>query len=388
MSTSFGGYQNEIYAAGLGGAVPDLPADLTRLEALAEERMPPEPFGYVAGAAGAESTARANRAAFDAWRVVPRMLRDASSPDLSVTVLGTAMPAPVALAPVGLLGVVHPEGEAGVARAAAGVGLTMVVSSAATTTLEDVAAAGGATPRWFQLYWSRDRGVAASFLERAAAAGYSALVVTLDTFVLGWRPRDLANAFLPFLRGVGNQNYLSDPAFLEAFGGSITDENREAAILRWAATFGDPSLTWDDLAFLREHWGGPIALKGIQHVDDARRAADAGMDGIVVSNHGGRQVDGAIGSLDALPAIADAVGDRIDVLFDSGIRTGADVIKPLALGARAVLLGRPYVYGLALAGEAGVRHVLRCVVAELELTMMLAGASRLDALGPELVVRV
>jgi lactate 2-monooxygenase len=384
---AFAGYQNEIYMAGLQDALPELPTDLTRLEALAEERLPSTSFAYVAGSAGSESTARANRAAFEAWRIVPRMLCDVTASDMSVTVLGTAMPAPLALAPVGVLSIVHPDGESAAARAAASLGVPMVVSTAASTTLEDVAEASGDGPRWYQLYWPKDHELAASFLERAAAAGYRALVVTLDTHMLGWRPRDLDGAFLPFLRGVGNQNYFADPVFLRGLGGPVDDQSLGPAVLQWASTFADPTLTWDDLTFLREHWDGPIALKGIQHPDDARRAVDAGMDGVVVSNHGGRQVDGAIASLDALPAIAEAVGDRVDVLFDSGVRTGADVVKPLALGARAVLLGRPYVYGLGLAGEAGVRHVLRCVLAELELTMALAGVTRPGELGPELLAR-
>ncbi|HEX2302553.1 MAG TPA: lactate 2-monooxygenase [Gaiella sp.] len=384
---AFGAYQQEIYVGGLEHVTPELPTDLTRLEALAAERMPAPAYGYVAGSAGSESTARANRVAFDAWRIVPRMLRDVSTTDLSVTVLGTPMPAPVLLAPIGVLSIVHPDGEPAVAHAAASLGVPMVVSTAASTTMEDVAAAGGDGPRWFQLYWPKDRELAASFLERAAAAGYRALVLTVDTYTMGWRPRDLDNAFLPFLRAVGNQNYLADPIFQDRVGGPIDDDNRAAAVLHWGATFGNPALTWDDLGFLREHWSGPIALKGIQHPDDARRAADAGMDGVVVSNHGGRQVDGAIASLDALPRIVEAVGDRVEVLFDSGVRTGADVVKPLALGARAVLLGRPYAYGLGLAGEAGVRHVLRCVLAELELTIALSGATRPDELSPELLIR-
>ena len=383
---AFGSYQNEIYLAGLGDVVPELPADLTRLEAIAEERMSATAFGYVAGSAGSEATARANREAFAAWRLVPRMLRDVSGTDLSVTVLGTPMPAPVALAPIGVLGIVHPDGEAAVARAAASVGVPMVVSTAATTTLEEVAAAGGDAPRWYQLYWPNDRELAVSFLERAAASGYRALVLTLDTHMLGWRPRDLDNAFLPFLRGVGNQNYLGDPVFLRAVGGVVDDANRLAALQHWAAVFGNPALTWDDLGFLREHWSGPIALKGILHPDDARRAADAGMDAVVVSNHGGRQVDGAVAALDALPTIAEAVGDRIEVLMDSGVRSGADVLKALALGARAVLLGRPYVYGLGVAGEEGVRHVLGCLLAELELSLALSGAARLSDVDREMVV--
>jgi lactate 2-monooxygenase len=384
---AFGSFQNEIYLDGLGDILPELPTDLTRLEALAEQRLPAKEFAYVAGSAGSEATAAANRAAFAAWRIVPRMLRDVSTVDLSTTVLGTSIPAPVALAPIGVLGIVHDDGESAVARAAAVAGLPMVVSTAATTTLEDVAAAGGDAPRWYQLYWPKDEELAISFLERAAAAGYRALVLTLDTHAMGWRPRDLDNAFLPFLRAVGNQNYLADPVFLRAVGGAVDDGNRLEALRHWAATFGNPTLTWDDLAFLREHWDGPIALKGILHPDDARRAVDAGMDGVVVSNHGGRQVDGAVAALDALPGVVDAVGDRLDVLMDSGVRTGADVAKALALGARAILLGRPYVYGLGLAGEAGVRHVLRCLLAELELTLALSGATRPSELGRESLVR-
>ncbi len=385
--SSHAAFQNEIYMAGLGDVRPDLPTDLTRLEALAEERMTPAAFGYVAGAAGSESTARANRAALESWRLVPRMLRDVSSPDTAVTVLETPMPAPVALAPVGVLSIVHPDGESAAARAAASVGLPFVASTAASTTLEDIAEASGDGPRWYQLYWPKDRELAASFLERAKAAGYRALVVTLDTYALGWRPRDLDGAFLPFLKGVGNQNYFADPVFRRTLGAEPEGEGLGPAVLQWAATFGDPGLTWDDLPFLREHWEAPIALKGIQHPDDARRAAEAGMDAVIVSNHGGRQVDGAIASLDVLSGVVEAVGDHLEVLFDSGIRTGADVVKPLALGARAVLLGRPYVYGLGLAGEAGVRHVLRCVLAELELTLVLTGVCRPDELGPDVLVR-
>jgi L-lactate dehydrogenase (cytochrome) len=364
-------FQNEIYLGGLGDVRPSLPADLTQLESLAAQHLSAPAYGYVAGAAGTESTARANRAAFEKWCLIPRMLRDVSAVDLSVTVLGTPMPAPILLGPVGVLRILHPDGELAVARAAAALDLPMVLSTAASHTIEQVAEVAG--PRWYQLYWPKDRDLAASFLARAKASGYTALVLTLDTFTLAWRPRDLDAAYLPFLRGIGVQNYFSDPVFLKAVGGEITDENRGTAILHWVQNFGDPSLTWDDLAWLRAEWDGPIALKGIQHPDDARRAADAGMDGVIVSNHGGRQVDGAIASLDALPGIAEAVGDRLTVLFDSGVRTGADIAKALALGAEAVLVARPYAYGLGLAGEAGVRHVLRCLMAELELTLALCG---------------
>ncbi|WP_131738997.1 lactate 2-monooxygenase [Actinomadura roseirufa] len=378
-------FQNSIYLQGLGDVRPALPTDLTRLEALAERALSERAFGYVAGAAGSEATARANRAAFERRRIVPRMLRDVAERDLSVEVLGTPMPSPVLLAPIGVQSLFHPDGELAVARAAAATGLTMVLSTVASHSIEEVAATGGDGPRWFQLYWPKDRDLAVSFLERAKAAGYTALVVTLDTFTLAWRPRDLDQAYLPFLRGIGVANYFSDPVFQRAVGGPVTGANRDAALLHWVATFGNPGLTWDDLIFLREHWAGPIALKGIQHPDDARRAVDAGMDGVIVSNHGGRQVDGAIASLDALPGVVDAVRDQTTVLFDSGIRTGADIIKALALGAQAVLVARPYVYGLALGGEAGVQHVLRCLQADLELTMALCGVSRPDELTPEIL---
>jgi lactate 2-monooxygenase len=367
-------FQNEIYLNGLTGVVPPLPTDLTRLEPLAKEKLAREAYDYVAGSAGTGDTARANREAFRRWRLVPRMLRGSAGCDLSTTVLGQTLPVPVLLGPVGVLRQLHPEGELAVARAAESMGVTMVLSTAASHTLEEVAEVAG--PRWYQLYWPDDRDLTISFLDRAKAAGYSALVVTLDTFMLAWRPYDLDNAYLPFLRGLGNQNYFADPVFSASAG--------EDPILHWASLFGNPALTWDDLIFLREHWDGPIALKGIQGTEDARRAVDAGMDGIIVSNHGGRQVDGAIAALDALPEITHAVGDQIDVLFDSGIRTGADVVKALALGAKAVLLGRPYAYGLALGGEAGVRHVLRCLLADLELTLRLSGHA--DVASPSLEI--
>ncbi|HET7310530.1 MAG TPA: lactate 2-monooxygenase [Mycobacteriales bacterium] len=380
----FANYQNEIYLNGLGGVHPSLPCEPGQLEELARERFAPEPFGYVAGSAGTEGTARENRAAFDRWRIVPRFLRDVSVRDLSTTVLGTKFPAPVALAPVGVQGIVHEEAELAVARAAASLGVPMVLSTVSSYRMEEVAEAGGDSPRWFQLYWPRDRDVAASFIGRAKAAGFSALVVTLDTFILAWRPRDLSAAYLPFLQRMGLANYESDPAFLAGLEKS-PEEDPGASVLRWLTMFGDPTKKWDDLVWLREQWDGPIVLKGVLHPDDARRAADAGMDGVVVSNHGGRQIDGEIASLDALPGVVSAVGDRMAVLLDSGVRTGSDIVKAIALGAQAVLLGRPYVYGLGLGGEDGVRHVLRSLLAELDLTMALAGCRNLADLSAELL---
>jgi lactate 2-monooxygenase len=379
-------YQDEIYLNGLTWAVPPYPADLSTLEAAAREVMTPRAFGYVAGAAGSGDTASENLDAFRRWRIVPRMLTDVSTPSFASTVLGTDLASPFLLAPVGVLSIAHPDGESAVARAARAAGVPMILSTAASTAMEEVAAANGDGQRWYQLYWPKDRSVAASLLGRAQAAGFSVLVVTLDTRALAWRPRDLDNGYLPFLHGIGVQNYLSDPAFQTGLASSVTADPG-AAILRYTQIFGDLSLTWDDLPFLRQHWHGPIVLKGILSAADAARAADAGMDGIIVSNHGGRQVDGAIGALDALPAVADAVGSRLTVLFDSGIRCGADMLKALALGARAVLLGRPYVYGLGLGGEAGVRHVLRALRNDFELTMRLAGLASLAELGPDILQR-
>jgi lactate 2-monooxygenase len=379
-------YQDEIYFAGLGGAVPALPADLSGLESLARERMAPESFGYIVGGAGSGDTVRENAEAFRRWRIVPKMLTDVSGAAYGSSVLGTELAAPLLLGPIGVLKLAHPDGELAVARAASSLGVPMVLSTAASTPMEEVAQASGDGPRWYQLYWPKDRGVAASLLRRARAAGFTVLMVTLDTRLLGWRPHDLDAAFLPFLRGIGVQNYLSDPAFAAGLPGPVA-EHSDAAILRWAQMFGDPSLTWDDLPFLRDHWDGPVVLKGIMSVPDALRAADAGLDGIVVSNHGGRQVDGGLAALDALPAIADAVGSRLTVLFDSGVRSGADVLKALALGAQAVLIGRPYAYGLGLGGEDGVRHVLRALRTDFEITMRLAGFAGLADLGQDALVR-
>ena len=353
----FSTYQNEIYLNGFAG--------------------------NVAGSAGTESTARANRAAFDRWRIVPRFLRDVSARDLSCSVLGTPFPAPVGLAPVGVQGIVHPDAELAVARAAGSLGLPMVLSTVSTYRLEEVADTGDG-PKWFQLYWPREKEVAASLIARAKAAGFRALVVTLDTFILAWRPRDLSRGYLPFLHRMGLANYESDPAFLAGLEKS-PDDDPGSSVLRWMGMFGDPGKTWDDLVWLREQWDGPILLKGVLHPDDAKRAGDAGIEGVIVSNHGGRQIDGEIASLEALPGVVAAVGDHMTVMFDSGIRTGSDVMKAIALGAKAVLVGRPYVYGLGLAGEDGVRHVLRSLLAELDLSMALSGCASYADLTPDIL---
>jgi lactate 2-monooxygenase len=379
--------QLQIYMAGLQGQKPALPVAYEALEAEARAKLSPEAFAYVAGAAGAEDTTRANREAFTRWRIVPHMLRNVASRYLSVEVLGQRLPTPVILAPIGVLSVVHPEAEAAVARAAASLGLPFALSTVSSKPMEQVAEIAGSATRWFQLYWGRDPELTASMLARAEAAGYSALVVTLDTSMLGWRERDLQNAYLPFLLGEGLANYFTDPVFRKSLP-QPPEENPQAAIMRWVAVYSNPSLTWSDLTFLREHTRLPILLKGILHPEDAARALDAGMDGIIVSNHGGRQVDGAIAALDALPHVVAAVRGRAPVLFDSGIRRGADVVKALALGARAVLLGRPYVYGLALAADAGVREVTQNLLADFDFTLGLSGYASVEELSPEALVRI
>jgi lactate 2-monooxygenase len=378
----FADYYREIYARGLGGETPSIPVPVAELERLAAEAMDERAANYVFAGAGAEGTMDANREAFQRRRIVPRMLRDVAERDLSTTILGTPMPAPLLLAPIGVQKVVHEEGELGTARAAATLGLSLIASTNSHFTLEEIAEAGGEGPRWFQLYWPNDRDLAASLIGRAETAGYSAIVLTVDTFVPGWKPRDLQQAWLPFLNGMGVANYFQDPVFRAGLE-QTPEDDVGAATGHFLGVQANPALSWDDLDWLREQTLLPIVIKGIQHPDDAREAAQRGLDGIVVSNHGGRQVDGAIGSLDALPAIVEATGDDLTILFDSGVRSGSDVIKALALGADAVCLGRPYIWGLALEGQAGVETVLKMILAELDLTMALCGYTSPDQLSPD-----
>jgi isopentenyl diphosphate isomerase/L-lactate dehydrogenase-like FMN-dependent dehydrogenase len=361
--------QNAIYLAG-GAEWPVTAADW---EAKAAEVLEPGPFGYIAGGAGTEATMRANLEALERRRLRPRMLGGHVERDLSVEVLGLRAPVPFLLAPIGVLSIAHADAERAVARAAAATGVPMILSSAASTSLEDVAAELGDAPRWFQLYWFSDRDIAASLVDRAAAAGYGAIVVTLDTLVLGWRPRDLRLGYLPFLHGEGLAQFFSDPVFR-----SLLDEPPEEDVLnasvRALMLFSNLGLTWGDLEWLRGRTELPILVKGVLTAEDARIALEHGVDGIVVSNHGGRQVDGAVAALDALVEVREALGDDATILMDSGIRSGADVLKAVALGADAVLLGRPYAYGLAVGGQAGVEAVIRQLAAEIDLTLALIGA--------------
>jgi len=379
--------QNAIYLAGLQGKRPSIPVSFEELESQARSVLSPEGYGYIAGGAGSEDTMQANKDAFKQWRILPRMLRDVSNRSLQSNILGVDLPAPLLLAPIGVQSIAHPEAEVAVARASVKTRIPMILSTASSKTLEEVASAAGDMPRWFQLYWGRDPELTASFLTRAERAGFGAIVVTLDTNLLGWRERDIQNAYLPFLLGEGIANYLSDPVFRAALP-QPPEENPQAAVLHFIRIFTNPTLTWSDLAFLRSHTHLPIILKGILHREDAQLALDAGMDGIIVSNHGGRQVDGAVGALSALPGVVDTVAERIPILFDSGIRRGADAFKALALGAKAVLLGRPYIYGLALGGEAGVCDVVNNLLTDLDLTMALSGHTTVATIDRNTVVRV
>ena len=378
--------QFQIYLERRQGKRPTLPIAFETLEQQAKAHLSPETWGFIADGAGSQDTMRANLAAFRRWRIVPRMLRDVAQRDLSVKLFSTSLPAPVLLAPIGAQSTVHPQAEVAVARAAASLNIPFILSISSSRSIEEVAQEAGNATRWFQLYWSKDPQLNASFVQRAERAGYSAIVVTLDATILGWRPQDLQRAYQPFAQQEGLANYFSDPVFRQALG-QAPEENPQAAITHYISVFSDPKLTWENLAFLRQHTRLPILLKGILHPADALKAIEYQMDGIIVSNHGGRQLDGARAALDALADIAPAVQGRLPLLFDSGIRGGADAFKALALGAHAVLLGRPYLWGLALGGEQGVREVVLNFLAELDLTFALSGYNSLRSLDRSALVR-
>jgi lactate 2-monooxygenase len=412
--------QTQIYVAGISGRRPRVPLGEQRLEAAARRSMDRNAFAYVRAGAGNERTMLANRAAFDRWRIVPRMLRDVGERDISIDLFGRRFPSPFLLAPIGVLELAHRDADMAVAHAARHTGTPMIFSNQASRPMERIAGLLGDTPHWFQLYWSKSDELVESLVARAQRCGCEAIVVTLDTTLLGWRSRDLERAYLPFLRGKGIAQYTSDPVFTRlisepgpaprpeqqprpnlaalralialtgAYPGPFLETLRSgrgrAAVQRFIDIYSRPTLTWEDLGFLRERTDLPILLKGILHAQDAERAIDAGTSGVIVSNHGGRQVDGSIATLEALPEIAKAVAGRIPILLDSGVRGGADAFKAIALGASAVLIGRPYVYGLSIAGRDGVREVIQNFNADFELTMGLAGCRSVSEIGPDALV--
>jgi len=374
----YGDYQNAIYFAGLSGVVPKVPVDFATLAARATAAMPASVRDYVQGGCGDEYTQDHNAAAFRHWGMVPRMMVDCATRDLSIDLLGVRLPSPIFMAPIGVTGLMTPDGhgDLAAARAAAETRVPLIASTLSNDPLEDVARAMGDTPGFFQLYTPKDRDLAASLVSRAEAAGYKGIVVTLDTWVTGWRPRDLNTGNFPQLRGHVLANYFSDPVFRRLLQ-TPPEQDPAAAVRTWAATFGKV-LTWDDMPWLRSLTKLPLILKGICHPDDARRAIDTGADAIYCSNHGGRQANGGIAAIDMLPGVVAAAGST-PVLFDSGVRSGSDVVKALALGAAAVGVGRPYSYGLALDGAAGAAHVLRCILAEADLLMAVNGYPDLAA---------
>ena len=414
--------QAEVYRAGVFGRAPVVPTDFATLEQGARRASSGRAWAYVAGGAGEGRTMRRNRAAFDRWAIVPRMAHGQVDRDLTVSLFGHRLSSPVLLAPVGAGALMAPDSDLKIARAAAAVGVPYVFSNQGCNPMEECAAAMGDAHRWVQLYWSVDEGLVDSLIRRAEAVGAGALVVTLDTTLLGWRPQDLNIGSLPFAQGIGIAQYTSDPRFTEVvrsriaagvangsggievtldairslvsitrnYPGRFRDNLRSpeprAAVETFLDIYSNPGLSWEHLSTLRDRTRLPIVLKGILHPDDARRAFDLGVDGIVVSNHGGRQVDNSIASLEALIGVREAVGPEPTVLLDSGIRTGADVFTALALGADAVLLGRPYMYGLAIAGQRGVEEVVSNVIAELDLTMALSGAADVASINRDFLV--
>ena len=362
----------EIYRDGMyEKETPEYPIAYEELREAAWENMDEMARAYVHGGSGTEETFERNQD-FSAYRIIPRMLRGVEDRSLSVELLGDTHEFPLMITPLGVQSLLHDEAESATARACAKLDIPYTLSSLSSTPMEDVAETLGDTTKWFQFYWSSDRAVARSFLDRAEASGYDAIVLTVDAPTLGWRDRLLERGYYPFLEGQGVANYFSDPAFRESLE-DPPEEDPEAAVDRFLEIFGDESLTWADLSFLQENTDLPIVLKGVLHPEDARLALQHGADAVQVSTHGGRQVDGSISAVEALPAVAEAVGDDVPVLFDSGVRRGSDVFKALGLGADTVMLGRPFAYGLAMAGQDGVEWVLENTLSELDLTMGLAG---------------
>jgi lactate 2-monooxygenase len=411
-------WQKEIYLQGFSGRKSQIPRDFHLLEQAARRKLSERAFSYIAGGAGAEDTIRENTSAFSRCRIIPRMLNDVGTRDTSVGIFGVRLPCPFMLSPIGVLELAHPDADLAVAKAAARVGLPFIFSNQASIDMEKCASAMRNSPRFFQLYWSKSPQLVESFVQRAEACGCSGIVVTLDTTMLGWRTRDLDLGYLPFLEGKGIAQYTSDPVFLR-----MLDENSDSpevkrrislqtvkglirmvnrypgtgfirklrsgrpvkAVRTFIATYSNPCTTWEDLKYLKSITRLPIILKGILHPDDALKCLDYGMDGIIISNHGGRQVDGAVSTMQMLPSIAKVIAGKIPLILDSGVRGGADAFKAIALGADAVCIGRPYAYGLAVAGEQGVYEVLKNFITDFELTMGLAGCRSVQEIGSHMV---
>ena len=397
--------QTEIFLGSLRGKNKTIPVSFDKLRTIAKKKMSKEAYAYIDGAAGREITKKSNRSDFNQWKIVPSMLNDVSTCNTEISLFGRHYPVPFLLAPIGVLDMAHPEADLAVAKASAAEDIPFIFSSQASVDMETCSSVMGNSPRWFQLYWSTSDDLVESFVRRAESCGCEAIVLTLDTTMLGWRPRDLDLNYLPFLRGRGIAQYTSDPVFRElmktslgdadeppkltwesikalikmaqnypgGFWGNLLSDDPRRAVKTFIECYSRPSLTWEDLSFLRSLTDLPILLKGILNANDARKAIERDMDGIIVSNHGGRQVDGAVSAIEVLPDIAEEINGDIPLLMDSGIRSGSDMFKAIALGADAVLLGRPYTYALAIAGKQGVQEIIQNYPADFELTMTLSG---------------
>ncbi|MFB6363423.1 alpha-hydroxy-acid oxidizing protein [Paenibacillus elgii] len=378
--------QMDIYQCG-DEAAKLLPVSFDEWENRAKKMLAAAPFGYVYGAAGAGDTHRGNVNAFQKYRIRPRVCCDISKRDLSVSIFGTQFPVPFMLAPIGVNTILHPDGELAPAKVAAKLGVPYILSNVSSVPMEQVAEAMGDSVRWFQLYPPKDHDLTKSFLKRAEASGFTAIVVTVDSTLLGWRETDLRNAYLPFLTGEGMGNYFTDPVFCSKLK-EAPDKNVKEAALKALEEGNNTCFTWKELDFIREQTDLPLLIKGITHPDDAIMALEHGVDGIIVSNHGGRQLDGAVATLDALPSISESVQGKVPIIMDSGIRRGADILKAIALGATAVLIGRPYAYALAVAGETGVEEVIKHLVAETELQLAISGRSSIQEVDQNLITKV
>jgi lactate 2-monooxygenase len=386
LSNEFENIQMDIYESDDRGS-KNLPISFEEWEGKAKEVLAAGPFDYVNGGAGAGDTMKANLDAFKRYRLRPRVCSDISNRDLKISLFGKPLESPILLAPIGVLSIMHPDAELAPARAAANLGIPYILSNVSTRSMEQVAEVMEDNIRWFQLYPPKNRELTLSFLNRAETAGYSAIVVTLDSTLLGWREKDLKNAYLPFLTGHGMGNYFSDPVFQSMLKKS-PEEDVLAASKKALEEGNNTNFSWKEFEFIRQNTTLPLLLKGITHPEDAELAIRYGADGIIVSNHGGRQLDGAVATLDALPDICDVAKNNIPILLDSGVRRGADVVKALALGASAVLIGRPFAYGLAVAGQAGVQEVLEHIIAETELQLAISGRSSVKDLNPSMVMEV
>lgn len=348
------------------------PIGTAQLEEAAKHILPEEVFGHVRSGASGEETLRKNTKAFEKYSIVPRFLNNVSSVDTSVRILGKEYAHPFMTAPIGHLKMVHEEPDFAIASVAASMNIPYIQSTVTARSIEEISRAVPNGPKWFQLYWSNNNAISYSMAERAEKAGYEAIVVTVDTVMLGWREDDMRHQYSPLKKGYGKANYVQDPAFQ---AGLRENQNEIDSIIE---NLHHPTLNWDNITELLQRTKLPIFLKGILHPEDAKQAIQLGVDGLIVSNHGGRQMDGIIPSLEALQAIRQAVGPGFPLLFDSGIRRGSDIIKALALGADAILLGRPYVYALALQGEAGVQKLFANLAQEVSVSMALSGAKTIE----------